>query len=81
MKPLEKEKIYKTVCHSEATGKLIIGYCKNYKKFITKNQMKQHHCLRVKNDQWCDSFVKIDCEFWQLREEKKLNKKLRKQNK
>ena len=64
---------YRTIDGNHA--KEIIGYCKSHKGYLTEKQLRVHRCLRRQ----CTGLERIDCKFWQDRQEKKDAQKRRKQ--
>ena len=64
----------KTLYGTHANRKNIVGFCRYHRKWITKNQLAKHKCLKKE----CTALQKVKNGFWDEREKKKLQKKQRK---
>lgn len=64
---------YKTI-DKNITKQKPVAYCKTHKYYLTEKQMKLHRCLTRK----CTGLQRLSHEFWDEREERKRQKKIRK---
>ena len=59
---------------SETVFRRCVGYCAYHKRYLTQTQLKTKQCLQ-KN---CNRLIKIEHRFWDERDNKQVEKKLKK---
>lgn len=70
----EKDEIVQLLNGSETYFERCVGYCAYHKRYITQTQLKTKQCLQ-KN---CNRLIKIEHRFWLDRDNKQVEKKIKK---
>ena len=64
----------RTLYHTDANPKNVVGWCGFHRKWLTRNQLKKHKCLCKQ----CNALRKIPNPYWEHREKIKALKKAKK---
>lgn len=67
------EKLYRSIDHNMILNP--VAYCKSHHCYLSKRQMKVHQCTR----KHCTGLKKLDCSYWQERQQRKNERKKQKQ--
>lgn len=59
---------------SETYFDRVVGYCAHHKTYLTKQQLQTKQCLGKE----CNRLIKVECNFWKERDQKQVEKRLKK---